>query len=195
MGHDRPPHFERGESNRRSARDPAASRLSDAANCGARRKTGDDGEGLEPGEASIGSSYLPSGARGLPHLRALGELNMIARRMAMNELVIGECQRRDHEPVLHPPILADPKRRRWCWTCWASMSRQGGLGHGSFSLLGIGVGPLPDCPSSRCGLNRRPAVSRPLSRRVAADPASRRRAGPRAYAGQNLLVRKPALLV
>ena len=32
------------------------------------------------------------------------ELDMIARRMAMNELVMGECQRRDHEPVHHPPI-------------------------------------------------------------------------------------------
>ncbi|WP_342585718.1 DUF7007 domain-containing protein [Agrobacterium bohemicum] len=72
VGHDRPPHFERRESNRRSTRDPAASRLFDAADCGARRKTGDDGEGLEPGAAPIGSSYLPSGARGLPHLRALG---------------------------------------------------------------------------------------------------------------------------
>jgi hypothetical protein len=73
MGHDRHPPIEAaGESNRRPARDPAASRLSDPSDCGARRKTGDHGEGPEPRAAAVQSPPLPSGARRSPCLRALG---------------------------------------------------------------------------------------------------------------------------
>ncbi len=77
------------------------------------------------------------------------ELDIIARRIEMDEQVIGDCQRRDHELVHHPAIQADPKRRRWFWAClaWLRCHRHGGLGHGTFSLLGIGIGPVPDCPS------------------------------------------------
>lgn len=47
----------------------------------------------------------------------------------------------------------------------------------------------------RCGLNRRPVVSRPLARRGAAGPASLREDKPAVCSGRNLLARKPALLV
>ncbi|WP_313607800.1 hypothetical protein, partial [Rhizobium sp.] len=53
-----------------------------------------------------------------------------------------------------------------------------GLGHISLRSLVPDIGPVPDRPSFRCGLNRRPVVSRPLSRRVAADPTSLRKGRP-----------------
>lgn len=62
-----------------------------------------------------------------------------------------------------------------------------------------GLGPILDpCRAAllvRCGLNRRPCVSRPLSRRGAADPASLRDGKLSACASRDPLARKPALLV
>ncbi|TZG32323.1 hypothetical protein [Agrobacterium sp. B1(2019)] len=69
-----------------------------------------------------------------------------------------------------------------------------GLGHISSFPLETDIGPVSDCPSCCCGLNRRPGVSRPLSRRGAADPASLREGKLAVCSGQNLLARKPALL-
>ncbi|WP_211942476.1 hypothetical protein, partial [Agrobacterium tumefaciens] len=56
-------------------------------------------------------------------------------------------------------------------------------------------GPCRTALLFRCGLNRRPVVSRPLSRRVAADPTSLREGRLAVCSGQNLLARKPVLLV
>ncbi|AKC10653.1 hypothetical protein At15955_50510 (plasmid) [Agrobacterium tumefaciens] len=60
--------------------------------------------------------------------------------------------------------------------------------------LGLASDPCRTALLVRCGLNRRPGVSRPLSRRGAADPASRREGRLAVCSGQNLLARKPALL-
>jgi len=77
----------------------------------------------------------------------------------------------------------------------AARYRQGGvLDHVASRRLASDLGPVPDCPSFRCGLNRRPVVSRPLARRGAADPTSLREGRPAVCAGRDLLARKPALL-
>src|SRR3546814_4937636 len=73
MGHDRHPPLEAaGESHPRPARNSAASRLPEPADCGARRKTDDHDEGPEPRAAPVQSPSPPSGARRPPCLRALG---------------------------------------------------------------------------------------------------------------------------
>lgn len=85
-------------------------------------------------------------------------------------------------------VAVDVPNRRRC-------HRHGGLGH----VPSPGLRPILDpCRAAllvRCGLNRRPPVSRPLSRRGAADPASLREGKLSACASRDLLARKPALLV
>jgi len=65
---------------------------------------------------------------------------------------------------------------------------------GMVMSLSLGLGLISD-PSRtallvRCGLNRRPVVSRPLSRRGAAAPASLRKDKLAVCAGQDLLARQ-----
>jgi hypothetical protein len=147
-----------GESKRRPARDPAASRLSDPSDCGARRETGDHGEGPEPRAAPVQSPSLSSGARRAPCPRALG-------RTRHNRLQAGDAGA-GHRGVPASRLRAcaasgdigGPEAKR-TWRCPypASMSPSGGLTM-SVACLGIDIGPVPDCPS--CSLRSEPAAGR-----------------------------------
>jgi len=69
----------------------------------------------------------------------------------------------------------------WAWPCLSL-------------ALGLISDPCRTALLVRCGLNRRPVVSRPLARRGAADPASLREGRLAVCSGQDLLARNPALL-
>lgn len=68
-------------------------------------------------------------------------------------------------------------------SCGHDIYQGGGLGHVVPRRPASDIGPVLDCPSFRCGLNRRPVVSRPLARRGAADPTSLREGRPAVCAG------------
>ena len=102
------------------------------------------------------------------------ELDVIACNLAMQEPVKSELQLRDTtctssgdkgEPGPKQPVLE---------LLAFDVSGMEGLVHIRSFPLETDIGPVSDCPSCCCGLNRRPGVSRPLSRRGAADPASLR---------------------
>ena len=80
--------------------------------------------------------------------------------------------------------MSDPATMSSSWWAWPCLSL----------ALGLISDPWRTALLVRCGLNRRPVVSRPLARRGAADPASLREGRLAVCSGQDLLARNPAPL-
>lgn len=89
MCHDRYPGFETaGEGCHRTARDPAASRLSEPADSGARRTAGDYDEGPEPGRRRSGPRLYHQELADRLAFERWGELDTLASRLAVQVQVI-----------------------------------------------------------------------------------------------------------
>ncbi|WCJ66210.1 hypothetical protein [Agrobacterium tumefaciens] len=75
--------------------------MSDPANQSARGKAGDDSENPEPGASPIGSTCLPQKYIHRLTFERWVELDMIHRRLAMQERFISELQHCDRRPLHH----------------------------------------------------------------------------------------------
>ena len=100
--HDRRPRLKTsGEGDRRPARDPKASRMSDPADCGARRTAGDHGEGPEPGNSRSGPRLHHQEFADRLAFERWGELDALASRLAVQDQIIDELADCDNASVLH----------------------------------------------------------------------------------------------
>ncbi|MCZ7450998.1 hypothetical protein O8B93_25850 [Agrobacterium rhizogenes] len=175
---------------------PSGIRLSDPADFGARGKAGNDSMVRSRARRRSGPRTLYEEFIYRLTFERWVELDMIACRLAVQERVADDIQCRDHEPVHHSATQADGNEGAVAGLAWLRCNRHGGLGHGSFSLLGIGIGPVLDCPS--CSLRSEPAAVRfkaacaPRGGRPSLSARGQARGSKQI---KTCLSRKPALLV